>query len=101
MKTFGPVHPGELLSEDFLMPLELSANALAMKIHVPATRVGAILKGERGITLDTALRLSRFFGTGPEIWLSLQTRYDLDSAKNTLRKQIEREIQPLRETTGV
>jgi addiction module HigA family antidote len=65
-------HPGEVLSEEFLVPLGMSVNALAMALRVPATRIGAIVKGERSVTADTALRLARFFGTSPEFWVNLQ-----------------------------
>ena len=66
------VHPGEVLGEEFLKPLGLSANALALALRVPATRIGSIIKGERAVTADTALRLARFFGTSAEFWLNLQ-----------------------------
>src|SRR4051794_24558388 len=65
-------HPGEVLSEEFLKPLGMSVNSLAMALRVPATRIGAIIKGERSVTADTALRLARFFGTSPEFWMNLQ-----------------------------
>ena len=65
-------HPGEVLNEEFLKPLEMSINALAIALRVPATRIGAIVKGERAVTADTALRLARFYGTSPEFWMNLQ-----------------------------
>src|SRR5437764_74496 len=74
-----PIHPGEILREEFLAPLEMSAHALSQAIHVPATRVNDIVNGKRGITADTALRLARYFGNSPEFWLNLQTAYDLHS----------------------
>ncbi|MGV8841014.1 MAG: HigA family addiction module antitoxin [Bauldia sp.] len=74
-------HPGEILAEEFLKPLGVSANALALSLRVPATRIGAILKERRGVTADTALRLGRFFGTTPEFWMNLQTAHDLSRAK--------------------
>ena len=84
--------PGEMLNEEFLKPLGISQNALAMKIHVPATRIGDIVHGRRAITPDTALRLARFFGNSPEFWMNLQQMYDLSKAKLKLKKQIEREV---------
>src|ERR1700680_3206640 len=75
------VHPGEVLSEEFLDPLGMSVNALAVALRVPATRIGAIVKGERSVTADTALRLARFFGTSPEFWMNLQAMHDLTKAR--------------------
>ncbi len=86
-------HPGEMLREEFLVPLGLSQNALALKLRVPATRIGEIVKGKRAITPDTALRLARFFGNSPEFWLSLQQMHDLSKARLALKKTIEREIE--------
>ena len=77
-----PVHPGEMLREEFLVPLGLSGNALAIAIGVPATRVGEILNERRGISGDTALRLGEYFRTGPEFWMNLQARYDLENARD-------------------
>src|SRR5690242_21612206 len=74
-------HPGEVLSEEFLKPLGMSVNALAMALRVPATRIGAIVKGERSVTADTALRLARFFGTSPEFRVSMHATYDLTKAR--------------------
>ncbi len=88
-------HPGEMLREEFLIPLGISQNALAMKIHVPATRVGEIIHGRRAVTSDTALRLARFFGNSPEFWMNLQQQYDLSKAKLELEKTIEREVEAL------
>lgn len=76
-----PVHPGEVLREDYLKPLEMSANALAKQLHVPASRINDIVLERRGITADTALRLSRFFGGDAQSWLNLQTAYDLRTAE--------------------
>jgi addiction module HigA family antidote len=87
-------HPGEVLSEEFLDPLGLSVNALAMGLRVPATRVGAIVKGERAVTADTALRLSRFFGTSAEFWMNLQAMHDLTKARHESGKAIERDVHP-------
>lgn len=86
-------HPGEMLREEFLAPLGLSQNALALKIRVPATRIGDIIHGRRGITPDTALRLARFFGNSPEFWLNLQQMHDLSKARLELNDTIEREVQ--------
>jgi antitoxin HigA-1 len=74
-------HPGEVLNEEFLRSLGMSVNALALALRVPATRIGAIVKGERSVTADTALRLARFFGTSPEFWMNLQAMYDLTKAR--------------------
>jgi antitoxin HigA-1 len=81
-KTMPPIHPGETLREDFLKPLGLTANRLAMELIVPVTRVNDIVRGKRAITADTALRLSRYFGTTPQFWTSLQANYDLELAED-------------------
>src|SRR3982751_7023875 len=81
-------HPGEMLREEFLKPLGLSANQLALDLHVPATRIGQILKGKRGITADTALRLARYFGTSPGFWMNLQKNYELSSTREQTGKAI-------------
>jgi addiction module HigA family antidote len=87
-------HPGEILSEEFLKPLGLSVNALAMALRVPATRIGAIVKGERSVTADTALRLARFFGTSPEFWVNLQAMHDLTKTWRENGSAIERDVNP-------
>jgi antitoxin HigA-1 len=87
-------HPGEILSEEFLKPLEMSVNALAIALRVPATRIGAIVKGERSVTADTALRLARFFATSPEFWMNLQAMHDLTKARRESGSAIERQVQP-------
>src|SRR5580700_3759852 len=87
-------HPGEMLSEEFLKPLEMSVNALAIALRVPATRIGAIVKGERSVTADTALRLARFFGTSAEFWMNLQAMHDLTRARQENGKTIERDVRP-------
>jgi antitoxin HigA-1 len=87
-------HPGEVLSEEFLKPLGMSANALAMALRVPATRIGAVIKGERSVTADTALRLARFFQTSPEFWMGLQAMHDLTKARRERGRTIERDVQP-------
>jgi addiction module HigA family antidote len=81
-----------MLREEFLSPLGITANALALRIRVPATRIGDILHGRRGVTPDTALRLGRFFGNSAEFWLTLQQRHDLSKAKLELSEKIEREV---------
>jgi len=85
-------HPGEVLGEEFLKPLGMSVNALALALRVPATRIGAIVKGERSVTADTALRLSRFFGTSAEFWMNLQGMHDLTKAKMHSGLAIERDV---------
>jgi antitoxin HigA-1 len=85
--------PGEMLQEEFLGPLGITKNALAMKIRVPATRIGDIIHGKRAITPDTALRLARFFGNSPEFWLNLQQMHDLSKARLELGKRIEHEVE--------
>ncbi|MCW5718466.1 MAG: HigA family addiction module antidote protein [Bauldia sp.] len=87
-------HPGEILAEEFLSPLGMSANALALSLRVPATRIGAILKGRRGVTADTALRLGRFFGTTPEFWMNLQAAHDLSRARMDVGPVIEKDVSP-------
>lgn len=87
------IHPGEMLSEEFLKPLGLSQNALAMKIRVPATRIGEIIHGRRSITPDTALRLGRFFGNSPEFWMNMQQAYDMSKAKLELQGKIDKEVE--------
>jgi addiction module HigA family antidote len=90
-----PVHPGEILREDFMKPLGLSVNKLAIELHVPATRIGEIVHYRRGITADTALRLARYFKTNPEFWLNLQNFYDLEVTKRAgTASEIERQVQP-------
>jgi len=86
-------HPGEMLREEFLIPLGITQNALALKIRVPATRIGDIVHGRRAITPDTALRLARFFGNSPEFWLNLQQMHDLSKARLELNKTIERDVE--------
>jgi addiction module HigA family antidote len=82
-KFLDPIHPGEILLEDFMKPLEISINKLAREIGVPPNRISAIVNGRRAITADTALRLGMYFGVSPEIWLNLQTDYDLRVARRT------------------
>ena len=87
-----PIHPGEVLAEEFLTPMGLSQNKLAMDIHVPARRINEIVQGKRRITADTALRLARYFGMSPQFWLGLQMDYDLDVASDELADRLDREV---------
>jgi len=87
-----PIHPGEVLREEFLVPLGVNAHALAMELRVPAPRINDIVRERRSITPDTALRLARYFGTTPQFWLNLQTSYDLKIAERELGLKIEREV---------
>jgi addiction module HigA family antidote len=89
-----PVHPGEILREDFLSPFGLSVNALAQALRVPSTRLHEIVNGRRGITPDTALRLARYFGGDAQSWLNLQTAYDLRVAQLQRQEEIERDVLP-------
>ena len=89
IRTKNLIHPGEILLEEFLKPMEISQNKLALDLHVPAPRIYAIVKGTRSITADTALRLGRYFGTGPEFWINLQSNYDLCVAEAECRKEID------------
>lgn len=89
-----PVHPGEILREDYLKPLGLSANALAQALKVPASRVNDIVLERRGITVDTAMRLVRYFGGDVQSWMNLQTAYEIKVAEHALAKKIKDEVQP-------
>ena len=89
-----PVHPGEILREDFLKPAGLTANALARALKVPAPRVNDIVRKRRGVSADTALRLARYFGGDARSWLNLQTAYDLRVAEIAVAKRVAREVQP-------
>jgi addiction module HigA family antidote len=92
-KRLPPIHPGEVL-QDLLKEAGLTANALATALRVPANRIGGIIKGQRGITADTALRLARYFGTSAQMWVNLQAKYDLAAAEDALASRIEREVLP-------
>ncbi|MFN3983705.1 MAG: HigA family addiction module antitoxin [Caldilinea sp.] len=87
-----PVHPGEVLLEEFLKPMHLSQNRLAIDIGVDARRINEIVLGTRSVTADTALRLARYFGTSPQFWLGLQAEYDLDVALDALGSRLEHEV---------
>jgi addiction module HigA family antidote len=89
-----PVHPGEVLLEEFLKPMGLSQNRLALDMGVPPRRINEIVLGKRSITADTALRLARYFGMSPQFWLGLQMDYDLDLAADALESRLEREVKP-------
>ena len=90
-----PIHPGEVLLEEFLKPMNLSQNRLALDIGVPARRINEIVLGKRSVTVDTALRLARYFGTSPQLWLGLQMDYDLDVATDALEPRLKREVKTL------
>lgn len=89
-----PIHPGEILRAEFMEPLKLSMNRLALDLHVPVTRVAEIVHERRGITPDTALRLARYFQTSARFWLNLQSAHDLEVAEDELSRKIEREVRP-------
>ena len=89
-----PVHPGEILREEFLVPLGLNPHALATAMRVPATRMNEIVKERRSITADTALRLARYFNTTPELWMNLQKRFELDVARDAVEQEILRDVHP-------
>ncbi len=92
-KKLHPVHPGEVLLEEFLKPMDISQNSLALNVGVPARRINEIVLGKRGVTADTALRLARFFGTSAEFWLGLQAQYDLDVTAEKPGERLEQEVQ--------
>ena len=94
-----PVHPGEILRDEFLRPMELSVYRLARALKISRPRLNDVVRGRRRVTTDTALRLGRYFGTTPEFWINLQTRHDLDLAERTVRTRIEREVEPRAATT--
>jgi antitoxin HigA-1 len=97
-KKLKPVHPGEILSQDFMKPYRLSMNKLALDLRVPVTRIADIVAERRGISPDTALRLGRYFKTTPRFWLNLQTKYDLEVAEDENLAQIERDVRPIEVT---
>ncbi len=90
-----PIHPGEILREDFMKPLGLSMNKLALDLHVPVTRIAEIVHERRGITPDTALRLGHYFNMSPRFWLNAQANYDLEVAQDELQSTIKRDVRPL------
>jgi antitoxin HigA-1 len=89
-----PVHPGEILKEDFMVPMGISANQLGKALHVPTGRLTQIINGQRAVTADTALRLAQYFGTSPELWLNLQSYYELEVARDQNAAQIAADIVP-------
>jgi len=95
-KLMAPVHPGETLREDFMRPLGLSVNKLALELHVPATRIGEIVHERRRITAETALRLARYFKSNAEFWLNLQNFYDLECERRAGKaSEVDRQVQPV------
>ena len=98
MKTLSPIHPGEVLLEDFMKPFGLSQKRVAQDIGVSLLRVSEIVRGKRAITPDTAMRLSRYFGTSAVVWLRLQARYDLEIAEARIAKRINREVKVLKQS---
>ncbi len=94
MNNMRPIHPGEIIKEEYLEPLNMSANALAVALRVPAPRINDVIRQKRGISIDTPLRLDRYFNTTPQLWMNLQISYDLKMAKQNMTK-IENEIIPL------
>ncbi|MBU1665093.1 MAG: HigA family addiction module antidote protein [Gammaproteobacteria bacterium] len=90
-----PIHPGEILREDYLKPLGLSANALAVALHVPASRIDDIVLERRGVTVDTAQRLVRHFGGDVQTWMNLQTAYEIKVAEATLARKVEKKVTPM------
>ena len=99
-KKLPPIHPGEILMEEFLEPMEISQYRLAKDINVPPRRINEIVHGKRSITADTALRLGRFFNMSAQFWLNLQTRYDLEMAEDLLEDRLDREVHVLQRQTG-
>jgi len=91
-KLLEPIHPGEILLEEFMKPMEISINRLSRDIAVPPGRISAIVNGKRAITADTALRLSRYFGTSAEVWMGLQADYELRMAKRTIGPEVEKRV---------
>ena len=96
--TLAPIHPGEVLFEDYMKPLGLTQYRLAHDIRVRAIRISQIVHGHRSISVDTAMRLGRYFGTSPTVWLHMQVRYDLEVAQNQLSERIKREVKILHKT---
>ena len=95
MSKISPVHPSEILQDEFLVPMELSQNRLALAVRVPARRINEIVYGKRRITADTALRLGKYFGVSPEIWMNLQVDYDIRRAKRGTWPAVEKRIRPI------
>ena len=96
MSDRSPIHPGEILSEEFLIPMRISQSQLARDINVPPRRINEICLGKRRITPDTALRMGHYFGISAEFWMNLQQRYDLERARDELEARLKREVRPMR-----
>ena len=94
-KKIKPVHPGEILREEFMVPLGLSMNRVAIDLRVSVTRIADIVNEKRAITADTALRFARYFNNSPTFWMNLQTRYDLEVAEDEIADKVERDVRPL------
>lgn len=94
-KKLNPVHPGEILREEFMKPLGLSMNRMAMDLRVPVTRIAEIVAERRRVTADSALRFARYFKNSPAFWMNLQSRYDLEVAEDEIAAKVERDVQPL------
>ncbi len=94
-KKLKPIHPGEILREEFMKPLGLSMNRMALDLRVPVTRIADIVNERRGITADTALRFARYFQNSAAFWMNLQTRYDLEVAEDEIAHKVERDVRPL------
>jgi addiction module HigA family antidote len=94
-KKLKPVHPGEILREEFMKPLGLSMNKMAMDLRVPVTRIAEIVAERRSVTADSALRFARYFNNSPTFWMNLQSRYDLEVAQDELAAKVERDVRPL------
>ena len=99
MNNMRAIHPGEIIKEEYLEPLNMSANALALALRVPAPRINDVIRQKRGVSIDTALRLARYFNSTPQFWMNLKISYDLKIAKQNMTK-IENEIIPLQSTTA-
>jgi addiction module HigA family antidote len=97
MNNMRPIHPGEIIKEEYLEPLNMSVNALAVALRVPAPRINDVVRQKRGVSIDTALRLARYFNTTAQFWMNLQISYDLKIAKQNITK-IEDEIVPFKAT---
>ncbi len=100
MNNMRPIHPGEIIKEEYLKPLSMSVNALAVALRVPASRINDVVRQKRGVSIDTALRLARYFNTTSQFWMNLQISYDLKIATQNMEK-IEKEIIPLQIATAL
>ncbi len=98
-KKLKPIHPGEILREEFMKPLGLSMNRMALDLRVPVTRIADIVNERRGITADTALRFARYFQNSAAFWMNLQSRYDLEVAEDEIAHKVERDVRPLESET--